>query len=91
MLTVHPGSDALVLGEHLPFPTPNLLMDYFEAVHVVHSCSQSITSFLPTECTQYVKYVYLSPITYLTYVHVFGIQEVIAGGIKHSCNSGITI
>jgi hypothetical protein len=32
-------------GEHLPFPTPDLLMDYFEVVHCMHFCTQSLLSF----------------------------------------------
>jgi len=33
----------------------------FEAFHTVHSCGQSLL-FIPTTCTQYIKYTYLSPI-----------------------------
>ena len=36
-------------------------LSYFEAYHSANSCSQS--SFIPTKCQQYVKYIYLSPIT----------------------------
>jgi hypothetical protein len=36
----------------------------------------SITSFLPSECTYYIKYVYLSSVSYLTcYMHLVGIKE----------------
>jgi len=35
---------------------------YFEAFHTVQACSESLL-FIPTECPQYVKYIYLSPIT----------------------------
>jgi len=34
---------------------------YFEAFHTVHACTQSLP-FIPTTCTKYVKYIYLSPV-----------------------------
>ena len=52
----------------IPSPLTKLLniqtvcTDYCAAFHSVHSYSQSLI-FIPTKCTQYVKYVYLSPVT----------------------------
>jgi len=44
--------------EHLSFPTPNLLMDYFEVVHYVHFCSQSLLSFHQNAHNMLNTYVY---------------------------------
>jgi len=58
MLKVHSGSDALVLWGHLPFATPDLLMDYFEVVHCMHFCSQSLLSFQLNAHTMLNTYIY---------------------------------
>ena len=47
----------------------------FEAFHTVHSCSQSLL-FIPTKCTYYVKYIYLSPTTsYMFWCLLHHLQE----------------
>jgi len=76
MPKVHPGSDALVLWGTSFFAHSRLADGLFWSCPL-HAFLHSITSFLPSECTYYIKYVYLSSVSYLTcYMHLVGIKEV---------------